>query len=104
MGIGFLCRSPHPDSSARSNQEPTQELPGRKISLLARPFGLGWRDRNKVCFLMLLFSVCSALLPLLHSYRKKSIHFCAFSINITDPYTFVFNCEGCKLHFSNTCY
>ncbi|KAH9703377.1 Rab-GAP TBC domain-containing protein [Citrus sinensis] len=40
-------RSPHPDSSARSNQEPTQEVPGRKISLLARPFGLGWRDRNK---------------------------------------------------------
>ncbi|KAL5800147.1 hypothetical protein ACOSQ4_033031 [Xanthoceras sorbifolium] len=40
-------RSPHPDSSARTNQEPAQELPGRKISLLARPFGLGWRDRNK---------------------------------------------------------
>ncbi|MBA0566676.1 hypothetical protein Golob_011471 [Gossypium lobatum] len=40
-------RSPHPDSPARSNQEPQQEIPARKISLLARPFGLGWRDRNK---------------------------------------------------------
>ncbi|XP_040950675.1 TBC1 domain family member 8B isoform X1 [Gossypium hirsutum] len=40
-------RSPHPDSPAHSNQEPQQEIPARKISLLARPFGLGWRDRNK---------------------------------------------------------
>ncbi|XP_044461461.1 ecotropic viral integration site 5 protein homolog [Mangifera indica] len=38
-------RSPHPDS--KGNQETMPELPGRKISLLARPFGLGWRDRNK---------------------------------------------------------
>ncbi|XP_031250101.1 ecotropic viral integration site 5 protein homolog isoform X1 [Pistacia vera] len=38
-------RSPHPES--KGNQEPMPELPGRKISLLARPFGLGWRDRNK---------------------------------------------------------
>ncbi|XP_044508671.1 TBC1 domain family member 9B-like isoform X2 [Mangifera indica] len=38
-------RSPQPDSKA--HQEPMPELPGRKISLLARPFGLGWRDRNK---------------------------------------------------------
>lgn len=53
-----LCRSPHPDSSARSNQEPTQEVPGRKISLLARPFGLGWRDRNKVCFSYAAYSIC----------------------------------------------
>ncbi|KAK1572269.1 hypothetical protein Q3G72_029945 [Acer saccharum] len=40
-------RSSHPDSPARTNQEPAVELPARKISLLARPFGLGWRDRNK---------------------------------------------------------
>ncbi|TXG49634.1 hypothetical protein EZV62_025509 [Acer yangbiense] len=40
-------RSSHPDSPARTNQEPALELPARKISLLARPFGLGWRDRNK---------------------------------------------------------
>ncbi|XP_059456006.1 uncharacterized protein LOC132186181 isoform X2 [Corylus avellana] len=41
-------RSPHPDSStARSNQESAQDFPARKIGLLARPFGLGWRERNK---------------------------------------------------------
>ncbi|KAG8651250.1 hypothetical protein MANES_07G105500v8 [Manihot esculenta] len=39
-------RSSNPDSP-RSNQEPVQDIPTRKISLLARPFGLGWRDRNK---------------------------------------------------------
>ncbi|KAM1708133.1 hypothetical protein ACFX2K_001141 [Malus domestica] len=32
----------------QNNQEQlTQEIPARKISLLGRPFGLGWRDRNK---------------------------------------------------------
>jgi len=46
----FLCRSSHPDSQTRANQEPEQEIPARKIGLLARPFGLGWRDRNKVQF------------------------------------------------------
>ncbi|XWS75079.1 hypothetical protein CRYUN_Cryun01aG0054300 [Craigia yunnanensis] len=40
-------RSSHPDSPARSNQELQQDIPARKISLLSRPFGLGWRDRNK---------------------------------------------------------
>ncbi|KAI3426674.1 Rab-GAP TBC domain-containing protein [Psidium guajava] len=42
-------RSLHSESSPRfsSNQESTQEPPTRKISLLSRPFGLGWRDRNK---------------------------------------------------------
>ncbi|XP_024462176.1 uncharacterized protein LOC7457898 isoform X2 [Populus trichocarpa] len=40
-------RSSHPDSQTRANQEPEQEIPARKIGLLARPFGLGWRDRNK---------------------------------------------------------
>ncbi|XP_023904016.1 uncharacterized protein LOC112015812 isoform X1 [Quercus suber] len=40
-------RSPHPNSSpVQSNQE-AQDFPARKISLLARPFGIGWRDRNK---------------------------------------------------------
>ncbi|XP_022765289.1 TBC1 domain family member 8B-like isoform X2 [Durio zibethinus] len=40
-------RSSHPDSPSCSNQEPQQEIPTRKIGLLSRPFGLGWRDRNK---------------------------------------------------------
>ncbi|XP_022745809.1 ecotropic viral integration site 5 protein homolog [Durio zibethinus] len=40
-------RSSHPDTPACSNQEPQQEIPTRKISLLSRPFGLGWRDRIK---------------------------------------------------------
>ncbi|KAI4385712.1 hypothetical protein MLD38_003706 [Melastoma candidum] len=39
-------RSPHPDSQLRSSQEALQE-PQRKISILSRPFALGWRDRNK---------------------------------------------------------
>ncbi|KAF2295874.1 hypothetical protein GH714_034746 [Hevea brasiliensis] len=39
-------RSSNPDSP-RINQEPAQDIPTRKIGLLARPFGLGWRDRNK---------------------------------------------------------
>ncbi|KAG5128745.1 hypothetical protein JHK82_029580 [Glycine max] len=30
---------------SRNNQEP--DIPARRISLLSRPFGLGWRDRNK---------------------------------------------------------
>ncbi|KAF9674820.1 hypothetical protein SADUNF_Sadunf10G0166700 [Salix dunnii] len=40
-------RSSHPDSQTRGNQEPAQDIPARKIGLLARPFGLGWRDRSK---------------------------------------------------------
>jgi hypothetical protein len=48
--INFLCRSSHLDSQTRGNQEPAQDIPARKIGLLARPFGLGWRDRNKVQF------------------------------------------------------
>lgn len=41
-------RSLHPETSPRgSNQEHSQEIPSRKISLLARPFGLAWRDKNK---------------------------------------------------------
>ncbi|GMP22806.1 hypothetical protein CsSME_00000659 [Camellia sinensis var. sinensis] len=43
-----VCRSVQQDSSpVQSNQEPTQDFPVRKIGLLSRPFGLGWRDRNK---------------------------------------------------------
>lgn len=34
-------------SPLQSNQEPAQVLPMRTIGLLSRPFGLGWRDRNK---------------------------------------------------------
>lgn len=26
------------------------DIPTRRVSLLSRPFGLGWRDRNKVSF------------------------------------------------------
>ncbi|XP_060675463.1 uncharacterized protein LOC107413626 isoform X2 [Ziziphus jujuba] len=37
----------NPDSPVKHNQESSQELPARKVGLLARPFGLGWRDRNK---------------------------------------------------------
>lgn len=45
------CRSSSHDSSAtRTSQELSQETPARKISLLSRPFGLGWRDKNKVKF------------------------------------------------------
>ncbi|EXB88496.1 TBC1 domain family member 8B [Morus notabilis] len=43
-------RSSRPDSPAQNNQEQMQEVPARKINLLSRPFGLGWRDRNKVSF------------------------------------------------------
>ncbi|PKU59651.1 rab GTPase-activating protein 1 isoform X1 [Dendrobium catenatum] len=32
------------NSNATSNQDTQQESPSRKISLLSRPFGLGWRD------------------------------------------------------------
>ncbi|XP_022893096.1 TBC1 domain family member 8B-like isoform X1 [Olea europaea var. sylvestris] len=40
-------RSTQQDSSpVRSNQD-SQDSSTRKISLLSRPFGLGWRDRNK---------------------------------------------------------
>ncbi|KAL7614466.1 uncharacterized protein LOC111888306 [Lactuca sativa] len=41
-------RSANQDSSTiRTSQELTQEIPARKISLLSRPFVLGWRDKNK---------------------------------------------------------
>ncbi|KAL4576398.1 hypothetical protein LXL04_012491 [Taraxacum kok-saghyz] len=41
-------RSGNQDSSAiRTSQELSQEIPARKISLLSRPFGLAWRDKNK---------------------------------------------------------
>ncbi|KAL8538548.1 hypothetical protein ACS0TY_000534 [Phlomoides rotata] len=39
---------PSPRSTQQSNQDSSSpEVPTRKISLLSRPFGLGWRDRNK---------------------------------------------------------
>ncbi|KAG9158834.1 hypothetical protein Leryth_017869 [Lithospermum erythrorhizon] len=34
-------------SPVQSVQDPSQDIPVRKISLLSRPFGLGWRDKNK---------------------------------------------------------
>ncbi|KAH0682001.1 hypothetical protein KY289_019753 [Solanum tuberosum] len=34
-------------SPVGGNQESSLEMPARKISLLSRPFGLGWRDSNK---------------------------------------------------------
>lgn len=41
-------RSIQQDSSqVRNSQDSSQDIPMRKISLLSRPFGLGWRDRNK---------------------------------------------------------
>ncbi|XP_028799426.1 rab GTPase-activating protein 1 isoform X2 [Neltuma alba] len=41
-------RSSQPGSPAsRNNQEPMPDVPARRIGLLSRPFGLGWRDRNK---------------------------------------------------------
>ncbi|XP_061348553.1 uncharacterized protein LOC133293945 [Gastrolobium bilobum] len=41
-------RSSHPESPvSRNNQEPTTDLPNKRIGLLSRPFGIGWRDRNK---------------------------------------------------------
>lgn len=41
-------RSVQQDSpTARSNQDFSPEAPARKISLLSRPFGLGWRDKIK---------------------------------------------------------
>ncbi|KAK7310307.1 hypothetical protein RJT34_07742 [Clitoria ternatea] len=41
-------RSSQPESPAsRNNQDPSMDIPARRISLLSRPFGLGWRDRNK---------------------------------------------------------
>ncbi|PWA46520.1 Rab-GTPase-TBC domain-containing protein [Artemisia annua] len=41
-------RSTNQDPSAiRTSQEHLQDIPARRISLLSRPFGLGWLDKNK---------------------------------------------------------
>ncbi|WOG88078.1 hypothetical protein DCAR_0207311 [Daucus carota subsp. sativus] len=40
-------RSVQDSSAVRSSQEALQEFPTRKISLLSRPFNLGWREKNK---------------------------------------------------------
>nr|XP_043614381.1 rab GTPase-activating protein 1-like [Erigeron canadensis] len=37
----------HEPSATRTSQEFSQDIPVRKISLLSRPFGLGWLDKNK---------------------------------------------------------
>lgn len=48
LSMSARGRSTQQDSSpVRSNQD-SQDSSTRKISLLSRPFGLGWRDRNKV--------------------------------------------------------
>ncbi|CAH2064085.1 unnamed protein product [Thlaspi arvense] len=49
---GQLKAQPSPrqlnqDSSAKNNNDQFPEPPQSRISLLARPFGLGWRDKNK---------------------------------------------------------
>lgn len=36
-----------PRSTQQSTHDSSQDIPTRKISLLSRPFGLGWRDKNK---------------------------------------------------------
>ncbi|KAI3686314.1 hypothetical protein L1987_79988 [Smallanthus sonchifolius] len=42
------CRSTNQDSSAiGKSQKLPLEIPACLISLLSRPFGLGWRDKNK---------------------------------------------------------
>ncbi|KAK7343244.1 hypothetical protein VNO77_11842 [Canavalia gladiata] len=41
-------RSSQPESPvSRDSLEPMIDVPNRRASLLSRPFGLGWRDRNK---------------------------------------------------------
>jgi hypothetical protein len=74
----LICRSPHPDSStARSNQESAQDFPARKIGLLARPFGLGWRDRNKVgVHLYSPLFLIEGRLSIKHKYFKISLSIC----------------------------
>lgn len=47
----LIYRSQSESPVSRNSQEPTAEIPARRISLLSRPFGLGWRDRNKVIFI-----------------------------------------------------
>lgn len=40
-------RSLPSDSSLRTSQESAQDFSTRKVGLLGRPFGFGWRDKNK---------------------------------------------------------
>ncbi|PKI62177.1 hypothetical protein CRG98_017550 [Punica granatum] len=37
-----MCRA-----AVARNQGSSQETPPKRLSILSRPFGLGWRDRNK---------------------------------------------------------
>lgn len=68
--ICVLCRP-----TQQSNQDPSPEIPTRKISLLSRPFGLGWRDKNKVsnysllCVELILFQNFQFFLPFLFLYQ-----------------------------------
>lgn len=49
----FGRRTPSQDlSPAQMTQDSSLAIPPRRISLLSRPFGLGWRDKNKVSLLL----------------------------------------------------
>lgn len=51
----FGRRTPTQDlSPAQMTQDSSLAIPPRRISLLSRPFGLGWRDKNKVSLLLLI--------------------------------------------------
>ncbi|CAN8254539.1 unnamed protein product [Cochlearia groenlandica] len=45
--IIYPFRQVNQDSSAKIINDQSPEIPQSRISLLARPFGLGWRDKNK---------------------------------------------------------
>ena len=78
----LICRSPHPDSSTVQSNQEAQDFPARKISLLARPFGIGWRDRNKVSFY--LFS-----LHVHHTCLKSTVYLESYNISKQDTNHFV---------------
>lgn len=78
----LICRSPHPDSSTVQSNQEAQDFPARKISLLSRPFGIGWRDRSKVSFY--LFS-----LHVHHSCLKSAVYLESYIISKQDTNHFV---------------
>ena len=47
-----LYRSGNQSPSTKNINDQLPEPPQSRISLLARPFGLGWRDKNKVSLLL----------------------------------------------------
>lgn len=54
----YIYRSGNQDSPAKSINDQSPEPPQSRISLLARPFGLGWRDKNKVRVFLLHVIYC----------------------------------------------